>query len=178
MKKYFLSFILMSPVLIYAQSIQEIRSHYKAIADLIADCESECSLYKNELIVNSNNGSWRAVGTYSKSVEFWYTDDPTKCDECVLGGLSVLEKVVVREAGSTYKSLTELLFKNGVLIFCYRKNEDEEGLNEQRFYFEKGTLIRYQLNGDVLTPSASDEGMNRYIARQSDGYQKVFLNSF
>lgn len=161
--------------------MQEIRTHYANIDELVRECETDtenCGLYQNELVVNTAGQDWRAVGSYKKTVEFWYTDDPTKCDECEKEGLSTLEKVIVREAGSTYTSLREYLYKQGELIFIYKKDDGEYGLEEMRYYYSEGILIRYQLNTDVLDVSEVDQRLEQYLLKQSKNYQQVFLNSF
>ena len=33
-------------------------------------------LYCNKLALNNFNGSWRAVGNYSQTIMFWYSDQP------------------------------------------------------------------------------------------------------
>jgi len=159
----------------YGQSdINNIRNQYGEINDLIEQCRNKevCALYQNTLEINSGNGSWRAVGTYSKNVTFWYNDDPDLCDECGENGIGVLRKIEIEEWSGVYKSSYEFLFSKGELIFYYLKNSDE-----YRYYFKNTMLIRYQENSLIISIDGIENSTVERIQKQGGTLQQLFLLS-
>ena len=158
----------------YSQNsdIKNIRNHYVEINGLIEKCnkEGECALYQNTIKINSNNGSWRAVGRYSKNITFWYEDDPKLCDECGENGIGVLRKIEIEEQSGVYKFNYELIFEKGNLIFYYSKNG-----NEYRYYFKKSMLIRYMENSEIITKDKIQSSTIETIKKEGRRLQQLFL---
>ena len=172
---------ILTPLILLADDLQTIRSWYKQVNDGIKLCiekSPECSWYQNELIINKDMLGWRAVGNYKKTVNFWYDDDPAKCDECGEEGLGVLKKVEVK-VDSEYKTWMEFLFKEGKLIFFYYKYERGEEQQQLRFYFREGILIEHkesvQPEGEFPAYSKKD---NQKVLKMAMKYQQLFLNGF
>ncbi|MBN4065931.1 hypothetical protein JYT51_01200 [Candidatus Amoebophilus asiaticus] len=158
----------------YSQNsvIENIRNHYKEISDLIEKCrkEKECDLYQNTIEINSMNGSWRGVGTYSKNITFWYNDDPKLCDECGENGIEVLRKIEIEEWSGVYKFNYELIFDKGSIIFYYLKNT-----NEYRYYFKESMLIKCMENSEIITKDKIQNSTIEKIKKQGRSLQQLFL---
>jgi hypothetical protein len=161
--------------------IKEIRDLYTSTQEDIAVCsnpETEYSsgMYCSELTVNKYNGSWRVVGTYLKIIKFWYTDEPYLDGED--NPLSVLRKIEVSSTWSAdNKSYTELLYKNGKLIFYYLKDASYDYYDkpfETRWYFDNDKVIRYMEGQEIKNTIPSDD----QILGISTSLTKLFLETF
>ncbi len=68
-----------------------------------------------------------------------------------------------------------MLFKNGKLIFLYKKDIPSD--TEYRYYFSKGKLIMYMKNKDIKgIKIAKDEIEN--IRNLSSSIKRIFLAQF
>jgi hypothetical protein len=159
--------------------IKEIRDLYTSTQENIAVAvkgEETVNFYCNELVVNKHGGSWRAVGNYLKTIKFWYTDDPTADDED--NDLLVLSKIEVNSEWSAgNKNYTELLYKDGKLVFCFQKDASYDNIEkpfETRWYFDNDKVIRYMEGQEIKNtiPSADQ------ILGISTSLTKLFLETF
>ena len=173
MKKLLFLIVLLLPLLTTAQDIQHIRSVYQDIAEQIEACTSpeDCSLYKNTLVMNEMGASWRAVGNFSKTISFWYDDDPFNCDDCEDRGAEVLRKVTIEEVSGMAEYYSEYLYENGQLIFYFSRYEEEE----LRLYFNDEQLIRYMEGQDIKTDSSDQQSLVKSEAKR---YQQLFISGF
>lgn len=174
-----LSFFFLGTVFSQETEIEKIREIYKKTEEQIKEglAQEGGGLYSNEIIVNSNNGSWRAVGNYSKKVTFWYDDDPDMAVEIDENATktSVLKKIVVTTSASAgMKTYTEYLFDNDKLIFCFIKDDVYEEHTEFRYYFSNDKLIRYMDGQEIKkeNPDVSD------ILETVKYYKDLFLLTF
>ncbi len=124
-------------------ALSSIRNYYSNINAQIKTCATdfECGLYANEVLVNTRNNSWSAVGQYKKKIIFWYNDYPQHCDECGENGINVLQKIEIQEQSSV-NDVYEIMFKNGERIFYYRKKTGLDN-SEHCYYFINNELISY-----------------------------------
>jgi len=163
--------IILNPL--FAQDdIQYIRNIYQDVSKQIRDCLEPdlCSLYKTEVLINQDGNAWRGVGNYSKTITFWFTDDPINCDDCLDMGRGVLAKVIVEEIAGLYSYHYEYLYQEGKLIFHFLKDE-----SEYRLYFSDDELIRY-MEGPQITQDTSDRQSN--ALSEAEHYMQLFLMSF
>lgn len=180
---YFIGFCTFSQA---QDKTQPIRTLYQKVNEAIAACKNnECEMYCNELVVNSKNNQWRAVGVFKKIIQFWYTDQPEfykeEYPEQGETGVGALQKVVI-ETKSTYRENIELLFDKGNLVFFYYNyayNQEPTEKQEYRFYFSNDQLVKFIANTAV---SESDrtykEKEFQIILDMAKEYQKLFLKSF
>lgn len=118
--------------------IQSIRNIYYKIKEDVSfsvKYKSEGRLYCNKIERNVNDMSWRAMGSYHKTTNLWYSynfSDEHK------NFYPKLEYVTVSEIESKLHYSVEYLFENEKLIFCYTKSE----IGEFRFYFKNEKLIK------------------------------------
>lgn len=128
--------------------ITQIRANYKKVNEQIDICEKsfdqDCSLYCNEIIVNSKDKMWRAVGNYKQKIKFWYTDEPKFAYAEEKKESSVLQKVIIQRESAAVKEYEEWLFDDGTLQFFYIKQLDGEFNQniEAKYYFKEGKLIK------------------------------------
>jgi hypothetical protein len=100
-------------------------------------------LYCNEVVTNRFDGSWRAVGNYSRKAAFWYSDQPEFAPYQNAPEESVLVKVEVQETAAVRSLAEEYLFDKGELVFYFRRSKAVESTPvEERFYFRGKTLLR------------------------------------
>lgn len=174
MKLTLLVVLCIANVICYSQNsdIENIRNHYKEVNDLIEECrkEEECNLYQNMIKINSNNGSWRGIGKYTKNITFWYNDSPKLCDECGKNGIGVLKKIEIEEWSGIYKFNYELIFDKGDMIFYYLKKEDE-----YRYYFKEAILIRYMENSEVMPKDKIQNPTIESVKKKGKMLQQLFL---
>jgi hypothetical protein len=139
--------------------IGKIKTLYTETQELIATMsapseEMRGGLYCSELTVNKYDAQWRAVGTYLKTIRFWYTDQPEFAEMEGGSKASALRKVEISSkwaAGNTEH--TELLFDKGQLVFCFKKDASYDNIEtpkEMRWYFSGDKLIRYQEGINIL----------------------------
>ena len=164
---------------IKAQDVSHIRQVYKDVNERIAECivneEGRCGLYSNDIIINTQGNSWRAVGDYTKTTTFWYNDQP-EFSEIEGKPEAVLEKINVKTS-SVYNIYEEYLFEDGELIFYFRKYSREEAYEESRFYFENGKLLDFKSKvgeGQVAEMTKDDAEM---VMGQGKSLQGFFVES-
>ncbi len=157
--------------------VQEIKKLYAetAAAITLAQKGEAGGLYCNELTVNSRNGSWRAVGNYSKKAAFWYSDQPEFAVAESQRAETVLAKVEVRETAAVRSLYREFFFVNGRLLFFFRSERNgDEPASEERIYFKDGKPLLRLLGQEKGSESIGTEA----ISREALHWQKLFLLSF
>ncbi len=172
-----ISLIIISSLISFGQSeqIKEIREHYVDVNQKIQVClensdfESDCELYCNEIKLNTLYKSWRVTGIFNKTVRFWYSDSPHFMTFIDKREQDALQKIEITETISDRETYTEILYKDGELIFYFYK--DVSGFNEnleERYYFSEGKLIRYLENQTDKTDEADVRNVDfvRSIANQ------------
>jgi|GEM_PF-1170750 len=159
-----------------AGQIERIRNLYqeqsRAIAKTIelARAGEPGELYANDLIFNTYDGSWRTVGTYRKSVTFWYADDPTISEE----GASVLRRVTVTTVSAARSYYEEFVFDGGEPVFYFRRTDSERPF-ELRCYWHQKKPIRLIEDGKT-----NDRPSGSKVTAQYDEamrYRELFLKS-
>lgn len=183
MKKALIALLLL-PVLSYSQfrtmgDIRNIRDHYSETNEKIKYCtdgnHEKCTIYCNEVVINRHQASWRVVGTYNRTIKFWYSDDPKLQELFEKDGRDVLLKIEIDEVISRRENYIELLFRDGALVFYYSK--DISGFNdnmEERFYFSEGELIRYLENTENKTKTVLPE-QTAYVKQYAEDMMELFL---
>lgn len=168
--------------IVYGQDdkLKTIRAHYTEVNDNITKSKMPDGggLYSTDLIVNSNNGSWRAVGNYSNKIVFWYNDQPGFQEDQSKPDNSVLQKIEISTTAAIWVSSEEYLYKDGKLVFYYKTdNQGEDGAKQEfRYYFWDGKLFRYQKNQEVVK-DITQIGV-KDILNKSLNLQKLFLQTF
>ena len=106
--------------------IDEIKQIYKETNAKIAEAEENgeySSTFLSELVVNKNNGSYPAVGTYKTVVKFYYTFGDREKNPYP----DRLLKIEVETKRSDRTETAEfLLNETGQLIFYFGKKDDQE----------------------------------------------------
>jgi len=135
------------------------------------------NLYSTEVLVNSNNGSWRACGNYTNKIVFWYNDQPGFQEEQDKPDNSVLVKIEIKTSCAALTFSEEYLYDQGKLVFCFKTdNLGDKSLQEFRYYFADGKLFRYQENQDVLK-DISKVGVDDLI-KKSEKLTNLFIQTF
>jgi hypothetical protein len=132
-------------------------------------------LYATDIVMNSHNASWRAVGNYSKKITFWFTDQPEFAVHEDLPPEGVLAKIDVKVAAAVRRENEEYLFDRGRLVFFFgRLQYGSEPAAETRLYFQDGRLIKALSGTTVLAdhPEASA------VRKRAEAYVKIFLATF
>jgi hypothetical protein len=191
MKKYIISLLVFCFVNVFYFSqaqdkVQSIRTLYQKVNESIAACKGEeCSLFCNEVTVNSKNKSWRAVGIFKQNIQFWYSDQPEFYKESYPeqgeNGVGALEKINV-ETKSTYKENKEFLFEEGKLVFfyyTYAYNQEPMQKQEYRFYFSNDQLIKFIATTSVAEKDRMYKEKDwKIVLSGAKEYQKLFLKTF
>jgi hypothetical protein len=180
----FLLLFISTFVIVYGQDdkLKTIRASYTEVNDNISKSKmpdpAAGGLYSTELVVNSNNGSWRAVGNYSNKIVFWYNDQPGHQADQTKPDNSVLLKIEITTTAAIWLTTEEYLYKDGKLVFYYKTdNQGEDGANQEfRYYFWDGKLFRYQKNQEVVK-DISQIGV-KDILNKSLYLQKLFIQTF
>lgn len=173
--------LLLFPFLLPAQdkAIHDIRNHYNEIKEMMKAASEEGfegRIYLNEIRENVNGMSWRALGNYARTTQFWYDDMPgMACEEFGGDAACHLQFISVKAEIAAGGFLTEYCYQNGVLIFAYVV---EEGL-ERRFYFHEGKVIRVQIGKEIKNP-IDFEAMEDAKEQWKEGQQlrKHYLDLF
>jgi hypothetical protein len=132
-------------------------------------------LYSTEILINSHNLSWRAVGNYSKKVVFWYTDQPEFASYENKPETSVLAKVEVKTTAAVRSEYEEFFFQDGALVFTYRQSRaGEEPPSEMRYYFQNNALLKL-VTGNTAATEKPDISP---ILKTAASYQQLFLATF
>lgn len=174
-------FILLSQKLFSQDDkLAEIKKHYYAVEEMINACDEaqepeECSLYKNEIILNSNGRrtqNWPAVGFYYEKFTFWYQTAPAHWDDNK--GESALLKVIIENDYAAYSEYSEYLYKDAELVFCFFKSKD---ISENRFYYYKNKLIDYKEKKLSNYAEVNKNDAMQFL-EQGKNLQKKFYNMF
>jgi hypothetical protein len=158
--------------------IQKRYSEVRARIELALKAEKEgvgAGLYATELVTNSHNAPWRAVGNYRKVITFWYTDQPDFAVNDNLPPEGVLIKIDVRIEASVRRENEEYLFDKGKVVFYFHRVQyGDEPAQETRFYFRDGKVVRALSGTKILEngPAASA------ALRAAETLIKIFLDSF
>ena len=132
-------------------------------------------LFCNKLVVNNFNGSWRAVGNYSQTIMFWYSDQPQFAAATGKKPETVLAKVEVRETAAAASIYQEFFFVDGDLVFFFRKEKTGDGpAGEERIYFRGDKPLLRPGKGET----DPEPGAAAAIVRAADHWQKLFLLHF
>jgi hypothetical protein len=133
-------------------------------------------LFCNEVVTNRYDGSWRAVGNYSRKAAYWYSDQPEFARYQNAPEESVLIKVEVQETAAVRSLADEYLFDKGELVFYYRSSKaGESNPVEERLYFRGGKLIR-RLGAPTL--GAFEPADASLVLTKAKALQKSFLTTF
>jgi len=161
--------------------LADIRALYASVQARIAQAVKDApagspsGFYSTDIVVNSHNGAWRAVGTYSRKTRYWFTDQPEFARREGNPEASVLVKVEIDEAAAIHATRKEFLFDRGQLVFVFiRSAEGGANREERRFYFDKGTAFRY-LEGSKETTIPDDSAA---LLREATALQVSFLATF
>lgn len=134
-------------------ALKDIRSHYYSLNEQIDQCakataDAPCPLYIDEVVLNSKNSPWPAVGIYSKTLTYYYDQAPEFALMEHQDELHGLQKIVVVLTASAREEYAEYLLKEGRVVFKYTKEYWEGELYESRLYFDQGRLFKYNVNGE------------------------------
>jgi hypothetical protein len=161
--------------------VSAIQKRYAQVRETIAaalKAEKEgagAGLYATELVTNSHNAPWRAVGNYRKAITFWYTDQPEFAVNDNLPPEGVLAKIDVRIEAAARRENEEYLFDKGKLIFYFHRMQyGDEPVQEARFYYRDGKVIRALSGTKVFEDSAAVSAA--LVAAET--LVKIFLASF
>ena len=151
-------------------------TNYKIAKSKLPGEEGWGNLYSTEINVNSNNGSWRAVGTYSNKIVFWYNDQPGFQQEENQLDWIVLEKIEINSLIAIGTMHEEYLYDKGQLVFCYKTTQyGDVPKQEYRYYYWNGKLFRYQ-EDQVLKDL--NFAKDKEVIDKSIELQKLFLKTF
>jgi len=164
------------------EKLKIIRQHYTDVNEKIAKSklpneEGWGNYYSNEVIVNSHNGSWRALGNYLNKITFWYTDQPSMQENFNKSELSVLVKIEITSTAAATKTNEEFLYDDDKLVFYYIvTNPGSDMSQEYRYYFSDEKLFRYQENKEVI--KNPEETSIVQVLKRSKQLQTLFLQTF
>jgi hypothetical protein len=132
-------------------------------------------LYSTEILINSHNLPWRAVGNYSKKIVFWYSDQPEFASTDNKSETSVLGKVEVKTTAAVRSEYEEFLFQEGGLVFYYQQSRaGKEPQEEARYYIQNNELLKL-LRGNQ---GAAEKPDISPILKTAASYQQLFLATF
>lgn len=154
--------------------VRAIRAEYQRVSAATAAArhkDPHAGLFCTEITVNSLQAPWRAVGTFSRRVVFWFDDQPGFAEAEGRPGLAVLRKVEVRTVSAARTEYEEHLFDQGELLFCLLQPEPGTGQPVERFYFDRGRLIRHLSDG----PTTGDPPRTEEALAQAAHWQTLFL---
>ena len=159
MKSIFLFFSICSCLLASAQhdKVLEIREYYKDVKAHSENAEPDSIwYYSDQIIRNTNDFQWRAIGTFHDTLIFWYSDpmEAAYLDETQSRDSTwALALVTCSSQMSGMTQYREWLFKDGKLIFHFDKlnGYDEESTWEYRYYFDNDKLIRFMQGGQIIS---------------------------
>ena len=143
----------------------------------LPDEEGWGNLYSTELLVNANNGSWRACGNYTNKIVFWYNDQPGCQEDQNLPNNSVLVKIEIKTSCAALTFTEEYLYDQGKLVFCFKTdNLGDKSLQEFRYYIADRKLFRYQENQNLIK-DISKVGVDDLI-KKSEKLTNLFIQTF
>ncbi len=157
MKRYLLPLLVCLSCIANAQTETEIKNHYQNVNKQITESIEhgfEGSLFCNEWVTNKNSKSWRAVGNYNETIDFWYTDDPNMAVSLGVNPKNFLLKINITRKSSALKTNEEYLYKEGKLVFYYSQEGEEGNARETRIYFNAKGMFKSSVkaNGKELNP--------------------------
>lgn len=180
-RSFFILLLFLTFTLVYGQDdkLKKIRQLYTETNDKIAKSklpmeEGWGNLYSTEININSNNGSWRAVGNYANKIIFWYYDQPGFQEDENKSDLIVLKKIEIYTTAAAGKYNEEYLYEDGKLVFYYKTSNQLE--IELRYYFWNEKLFRFQENQEIIDDISQIDPMD--IKEKSLRLQKLFLDTF
>lgn len=109
-----------------------------------------------------------------KTVRYWYSDDPSRCEECQ----GVLRFIQVEELSGNSSLREEYVYKDGRIIFHFMKKGGEAGKQEVRTYFDHGLIFKLQLNDQVFIFQDAIDRADPKLRSKAEGLQASFLASF
>lgn len=138
------------------EKVLEIRNYYKDVKSHSEYAQPDSiSYYSDQIIRNSGNMQWRAIGDFHDTLTFWYSDLMNAAyNNKNQNNDSTWALTLV--TSSTQKSILnhyqEWLFKDGKLVFYFDKmmGYDEESTWEYRYYFNNNKLIRTMSGGQII----------------------------
>lgn len=175
-----LTFLFIASAFAQEDEVKKIRELYNKTNEYIKlaklpDEEGFGAYYSNEIVINSNSNSWRAVGNYSKNITFWYTDQPEFAQYDDKSETSVLTKIEIKTEASDREYYSEFFFDDDKLLFYYDVNYNDLGEKEElRYYFNNEELILYQKNKEIIQ---CDDCTDRVLEIAKE-YKKLFLLAF
>jgi len=158
--KYFLFIIsLFAAIHSSAQhdKVLEIREYYKTVkAHSENAVQDSIWYYSDQIIRNTNNQQWRAIGIFHDTITFWYSDlmDASVRDNNTTSDSAWALVLVTNSAQmSGINQYREWLFQDGKLVFHYDKMNgyDPESTWEYRYYFDNDKLIRTMSGGQIVS---------------------------
>lgn len=154
---FIISFLI--TISLYAQHdrVLEIRDYYKTVKAHSGNAEQDSIWYYSDQVVrNSNNLQWRAIGVFNDTITFWYSDlmeSSMKDGNHNTDSSWALVLVTSSKQMSGIMQYSEWLFKDGEFLFHYDKMNgyDAESTWEYRYYFDNGKLIRFMQGGQIIS---------------------------
>ena len=141
--------------MLFAQSpeLTAIREQYAKITKAskeAPDKANEGGIYCNRITENVHSASWRAVGLYKKTFEFWYDDEPGMACEDLGGNEACHLQFITEDAQTGYGAWhSEYLYQDGVLVFAFLAHEG----GEYRYYWKNnGDMFRFQHDKEIMDP--------------------------
>ena len=190
MRKYPVIVIISLPFLAIAQNETDIRKYYTEINKQITESVKEGyegSLYNNQWVSNKNGKSWPAVGIYTETTDFWYTDPPDHISAEERNPKTVLVKVNITRRASHLLTNEEYLYKDGHLIFYFSKENEEGNQWETRMYFNnKAVMFKNSVKANEKELTEKDFTLDDYkdfkpnaarVLADSKKYQDLFIKS-
>ncbi len=165
-----------------AEVVASIRDRYKSVSEKVRLCEQDDDhatggeLFVNELVVNSRDHQWRAVGIYKQTVRFFFRGGDT--ERSMYPDELVFIKTERRSSVRVYRE--EFLFSPaGDLLFFFRaaENDDDEP-RETRVYFSRSRPIR--IIDDSTTRdnlSVRDREKAKAVLADATNLRSVFIRS-
>lgn len=136
--------------------VLEIREYYKAVKAHSGNAEQDSIwYYSDQIIRNTNDHQWRAIGIFHDTLTFWYSDlMEASMQENNNTNDSAWALVLVTSSAqmSGITQYREWLFQDGKLVFHFDKMNgyDPESTWEYRYYFDNNKLIRTMSGGQII----------------------------
>ena len=137
--------------------VLEIREYYKEVKTHSENAEHDSiRYYSDQIIRNTNDFQWRAIGTFHDTLTFWYNDlmeasmQENNSTNDSAWALALVTSYTQMGGMTQYR---EWLFKDGKLIFHFDKMNgyDEESTWEYRYYFNNDKLIRFMQGSQIIS---------------------------
>ena len=125
------------------KQIEAIKQIYKATNEKIAESEANgefADTFLSEMVVNKNNGSYPAVGTFKTVYKFYYTYGVREKNPYP----NRLMKVAVETNRAANTEKYEYFFnEKEQLIFYFESKNEGETFYEKRIYFQNEAVIKF-----------------------------------